>query len=194
MISGIDITLDTLKKIRSDFKGYIHLDAHNIVMTTYPDGRRLQGPIDDWFEWCTNCNTLQMNETELNIMTQEKLSEEEIADEILINEVNKTNALAVTRGKGGVSLYIPNASTPLSIERLDIRAIENHRFKDSTGCGDVFGAGFFYKNALSAQRDYIENMKFGNRLASAKSELLGVEDMVNLQHIFSPLLKGEQNI
>ena len=65
MISGADIELDTLKKIRSGFKGYMHMDIHNLVMRTNSSGYREHTNLENWREWCTNTDTLQMNEFEI---------------------------------------------------------------------------------------------------------------------------------
>ena len=50
-ITGYDISLDDLKKIRENFKGYIHMDIHNIVMKTNPDGTREHTNLPNWREW-----------------------------------------------------------------------------------------------------------------------------------------------
>ena len=75
MISGVDITLHTLKNIRKNFSGYIHIDIHNIVMHTKEDGSRIHKPVENWYEWCTNSDTVQMNEFEIATLSRDKLSE-----------------------------------------------------------------------------------------------------------------------
>ena len=177
MISGVDITQDTLKILRAKFNGYIHLDTHNIVMKTYSDGQRKQEPISNWYDWCINCDTVQMNETEISTMTPEKLNEYEIADRVLIVNGNGPKAMVVTRGTLGISIFRKKINV---IERIDISAIINPNFKDATGCGDTFGAGFFYSNATNKLSDITSAANFANRLASRKTELTGVEEMSNL--------------
>jgi hypothetical protein len=187
MISGIDITLETLKKIREDFSGYIHLDVHNIVMKTCTDGQRIQGPVNEWQDWCINCDTLQMNESEINIISFEKLKEYDIAFNVLAENKGKgPKALVITRGTDGASLFQKKEKNILGekfgdIDREDLSAIENTNFRDSTGCGDVFGAGFFYKNSIHEQSNFAIAANFANKLASAKTELTGVEEMVDLR-------------
>jgi hypothetical protein len=53
MVSGVDITLDTLKRIRENSNGYIHMDLHNLVMQTFPDGTRKQFLVKNWEDWCS---------------------------------------------------------------------------------------------------------------------------------------------
>jgi len=182
MVSGIDITLDTLLKIKNNFRGYIHLDAHNIVMKTGIDGKRSQGAIDDWFEWLTCCDTLQVNETEASVISPEKLREYDIAYKVLSAEGTGTKAMVITRGHEGVSLLTKKVKTNgnqtyFDIDRLDEPAIENNHFKDSTGCGDILGAGFFYRNALTSGKEYPAALIFSNKLAGKKTQFTGVEEM-----------------
>jgi len=182
MVSGVDITLDTLKKIRKYFRGYIHLDIHNVVMKTAADGKRCQGPVNDWFEWLTCCDTLQMNETEASVISPEKLREYDIAYKVLSAEISGTKAMVITRGHEGVSLFtkkknINNKEVYFDIDRLDEPAIENNHFKDSTGCGDILGAGFFYRNALTSCKEFPAALMFANKLSGKKTQYTGVEEM-----------------
>lgn len=185
MVSGIDITLDTLKKIHSSFSGYIHLDVHNIVMRTGSDGNRNQGPVQEWFEWLTCSNTFQMNETEASVITPERLKEYEIAFKVLKTDKTGPGAMIITRGPEGISLFAKKIKSTgkekyYDIDRIDEPAIENDKFIDSTGCGDVFGAGFFYKNLLNNMTDFIPSMNYANKLASKKTGYTGVEDFANM--------------
>ena len=61
MISGTDITLDTMKSIRQNFKGYIHIDIHNLVMKTGDDGMRSYTNPVSWMDWCTNADIVMQN-------------------------------------------------------------------------------------------------------------------------------------
>jgi hypothetical protein len=185
MISGVDITLETLKNIRNNFTGYIHLDVHNIVMNTDTDGNRKQGPVTGWYDWLINCDTFQMNETEASVITPEKLGEYDIADKILSVDNTGPKAMIITRGHDGISLLTKksnknNDEVYYDIDRRDEAAIENNKFKDSTGCGDIFGAGFFFRNSITQPKDYSSAMLYANKLASNKTEHTGVEEMVKM--------------
>lgn len=177
LVSGVDITLNSLQKIRSSFRGYIHMDLHNLVMKTFPDGKREQRPVKDWQKWTSMSDTLQMNESELNILTGDNVSEYETTQNILNN--SQTKAIVVTRGSTGVSLYELNVIDK-NPKRTDIPRIDCPAFIDSTGCGDVFAAGFFYKNAENKISDPITAVNFANKMASVNASLHGVEDLVKL--------------
>jgi hypothetical protein len=186
MISGSDISLNTLQKISDIFTGYIHLDLHNVVMKTLPDGQRIQSTVDDWEKWCKAPDTLQMNESENFAVTGGVLSEYETAEKILsppeTKDAGRVKAMIITRGKGGVSLFRKvrksySSETFTEIDKSDIPAIERNDFKDSTGCGDVFSTGFFYKNAVAKSKDYFAAMLFANKMASRNSALQGAEEL-----------------
>ena len=178
MVSGMDIGFDTLESIRRNFGGYIHMDLHNVVMKTNKDGTRTQKPVKKWFIWCTNSDTLQMNESEIRVLTGERTSEHETAEKILNS--GDVRSLTITRGKKGVSLYEKKFYGEPGVERTDFPAIETPDFKDSTGCGDVFGSGFFYNMCESNLKETHSAINFANSLASRNSELLGVEELENL--------------
>lgn len=181
MVSGVDVTLDTFKQIRNNFDKYIHFDLHNLVMETRTDGQRLQRPISNWQDWCSIPDIIQMNESEINILTGEGLNEYETAEHIL----NDKRAMIVTRGMNGVSLYqkkmkTVSGETFSQIDKMELPAIERNDFKDSTGCGDVFSAGFFYKNLVHKGEDLHAALNYANKTASRKSALTGVEELYRL--------------
>jgi hypothetical protein len=188
MVSGVDITLETLKKIGENFTKYTHIDLHNIVMRTEADGRRVQVPVDNWDEWCSQCDSVQMNESELLAALDGKMKEYEAAEKILSgSDGQRTKALVVTRGKHGVSLFRKKERKVMNesyteIDRTDIPAAERAGFKDSTGCGDVFASAFFYENAVSACSNYMKALKFANKFAGLKTEFTGVEELRNLHY------------
>jgi sugar/nucleoside kinase (ribokinase family) len=184
MISGVDISLDTLKKIRAQFKGFIHIDIHNIVMEMDAEGHRSHRSIPDWKEWCSNSDTVQMNEFEAATLTQDKKNEYEIAEEILLKSNSTVKGFVITRGKFGVSGFTKKekqfgAEKFLDIDKHDLSSIENPHFKDSTGCGDVFAASFTID--YSTSNDFEKAVHYANRKASFKSSLDGIDELVKLK-------------
>lgn len=186
MVSGVDLTLGTLLNIRENFAGYIHVDIHNLVMNTFPDGRREQMPVMQWRKWVECCNTLQMNESEISVLTGDNVTEYETAEKILSS--GKVRSLVVTRGMQGVSLYeLKSKVSPYNagekhfeLDKTDLPPVESRKFADSTGCGDVFASAFFYSNALDQQNDLSKALHFANRLAGQNAALAGVEELFKL--------------
>src|SRR4030095_305754 len=176
MVSGVDLTLDTLKNIRQNFSGYIHMDLHNLVMHTFPDGRRVQIPLADSRTWCSCPDTLQMNESEIAVLTGGNVTEFKTAGEIL--SFGNVKSLIITRGAAGVSVYeIENNS---GLTRKDIPAVTNVKYVDSTGCGDVFASAFFYRNAKDKLSDVYSAARFAVQVAGFNTSLSGVEDLYKL--------------
>ena len=180
LVSGVDISLLALQKIRSNFSGYMHMDLHNLVMKTFPDGRREQLPVKEWKEWTSVPDTLQMNESELNILTGDNVTEYETAGKILNN--NRVRSISITRGRSGVSLYELSAQDK-NVKRTDMARIDSPAFIDSTGCGDVFAASFFYKNSENKLSDLHASLEYANKMASLNASLHGVEDLPKLTEL-----------
>ena len=184
MISGTDITIETLKKIRKNFSGFLHIDIHNVVMLTKPDGNRVHTHVDNWFEWCTNSDTVQMNEFEIATLSREKLSEYKIAEEVLFNKNHDTKGLIVTRGIDGVTGFSRKEKQYgnekfYDLDHTEIAAIENPHFVDSTGCGDVFASSFTLDYSINS--DFKKSIHYANRMASLNSSLAGIDELYKLK-------------
>ena len=184
MISGTDITIETLKRIRKNFKKFLHIDIHNVVMLTKPDGSRVHTHVDNWYEWCTNSDTVQMNEFEIATLSREKLSEYKIAEEVLFNKNHDVKGLIVTRGIDGVTGYSRKEKHYgnekfYDLDHTEISAVENPHFVDSTGCGDVFASSFMLD--YSQNNDFKKSIHYANRMASLNSSLAGIDELYKLK-------------
>jgi sugar/nucleoside kinase (ribokinase family) len=184
MISGVDIELETIKNLRNDFSGLMHMDLHNLVMKTNPDGTREHTHLENYQEWCTSTDTLQMNEFEIASLSKVKRLEYEIAEEILLDSRSRVRGLIITRGSDGVSGYMKKEKKLFSekffdLDKHDIRAIENRQFADTTGCGDVFAASFFLD--YSKNNNFIKSLYFANRTASRKTSIEGIHELHKLK-------------
>ena len=184
MISGVDITIDTLKSIRKNFSGFMHIDIHNLVMKTNPDGTREHTNLENWREWCSNTNTVQMNEFEITTLSRTKKIEYEIAEEVMINMNADITGIIVTRGKTGVSGFRKKEKSfgnqkYFDIDREDVSAVESRHFVDSTGCGDVFAASFTLD--YSKNKDFTKSLHFATRIASFNTSLEGINELYKLR-------------
>lgn len=184
MISGIDISIETLKNIRKNFNGFMHIDVHNIVMLTKQDGSRIHTNVDNWYEWCTNSDTVQMNEFEIATLTKEKLSEYKIAEEILFNKRNEIKGVIVTRGVNGVTGITKKEKNFgnqkfFDLDHIELAAIENPHFIDSTGCGDVFASAFTLDYSVTS--DFKKSLHYANRIASVNASISGIGQLDKLK-------------
>ncbi|MBN1632946.1 MAG: carbohydrate kinase family protein [Ignavibacteria bacterium] len=184
MISGIDITLDTMIKIRKNFQKYIHIDIHNLVMSTNKDGTREYTNLQEWRKWCSSADIIQMNEFEVKSMSRIKKNEYGVVEEILIHQKNNVKGVIITKGKLGVSGYVKKEKSFgnqlfFDLDKYDVSAIENPKFKDSTGCGDVFASAFTIDYCRN--NDFIKSLYYATRISSYKTSLEGIEELYKLR-------------
>lgn len=136
MTTGFDISLEDLKEIRSMYNGVIYLDYHTLARGVDSNLKREFRVLENFSEWAKNVDIMQANEYETKTFYSDK-SEIEIANECLKNGVR---ALIVTKGAEGASLYYLNNKLFDKIEERARKIIAIN----SVGCGDIFGATFFY--------------------------------------------------
>lgn len=155
MITGFDISLDDLFHIRANFFGPIYLDVHTLARGIGENHHRNFRKIPDADKWLSNVDIVQANESEFLTLTEYDNEEMTI---IKIFE-NKSLCLIVTRGSKGATLY---NSTDGKINRIDVKATLQQGM-NSIGCGDIFGAIFFYTYLKT--NDLKESLKIANSIA-----------------------------
>lgn len=161
MISGFDITLETLDEIRMcvrEEKIPVFFDVHSLTLGINEDGKRYRRLIPDWRRWLFMLHTVQMNEEETAGLANEKPDEEYLIKQIT---ALNTNNVIITRGSKGSTLFKDEHK---HIERFDFAGIETERTLDSTGCGDVFGAAYCAKYIRA--KDEKISVEYANEVAS----------------------------
>jgi pfkB family carbohydrate kinase len=174
MISGSDITLDTLDQIRLAVRPKntpIHVDMHCLTMGVGPDSTRYRRPVSEWRRWCFMVNSVQMNEPEAAGFTVEQYNEEGLAKQMLPLMVN---ALCITRGAAGVTMYRQDHKRLI---RNDIAGVPTGS-KDPTGCGDVFGSAFLFH--YCGTKNFERAALFANEVAAANSLFSGSKEIAQL--------------
>lgn len=167
MISGSDVTLDTLDQIRLAVRQKnipIHIDMHCLTLGVGSDATRYRRPVSEWRRWCFMINSVQMNEEEAAGFTVEKYDEETLAKQMLPLMVN---ALCVTRGAKGVTMFQQEHK---HLFRKEYPGLATGS-KDPTGCGDVFGSAFLYQYCRT--RSFERAAAFANEVAAANSAFSG---------------------
>lgn len=147
MITGFDITLNQLTQIRNDYSGLIFIDIHTLSRGLAEDFKREFRLIPEFESWAKCLDIIQVNQNELFTLSNKK-NELEIVDEIFGFGVR---VLCVTKGEIGAKVYFKNQNEIASYF-VAARKINNPNI---IGCGDVFGASFFYsyirnKNAVDS--------------------------------------------
>ncbi len=175
-ISGFDIRLMDLKRIRKNTKALIYLDVHSLTLGVDRTGRRYLRIPRNWREYLKAADIVQTNLPELNV-----LSEGEVKSLKDIRGFGNyilslgPQILLITLGeKGAVILY--KEGEKVRFEQC--RGIKVRAFKDATGCGDVFSAGFLA--GYLKTKNLIKSFDFANRMAAENCKISGTEDVFNL--------------
>ncbi len=161
MISGFDITLETLTAIRmhtQENNALLHLDLHSLTLGIDEENRRFHRPLETWRRWCYHADTVQMNEEEAKVLPLEYLQEEDLIKQILSLGLR---GIVFTRGERGATAWKQDHK---NISRHDFPAFPVKNIVDPTGCGDVFAAAFCYH--LGSHRDPATAAEFANRVAA----------------------------
>ena len=155
MITGFDITLNQLKEIRQGYNGLIFMDVHTLSRGLDENLKRNFRPIPNVEQWISSVDILQANVNELKTLCN-RTNENDAAEEILRHGAK---IFILTKGEIGAGVYTLNNNEIISIFKSPDK-IEN---KNMIGCGDVFGAVFFYTYIKT--RDLHKSLELANTAA-----------------------------
>jgi len=175
MISGFDVTLETLDEIRMEVRERhtpIYVDVHSLTLGVNDDFTRYHRPAEAWRRWLFMIHAAQMNEDEAAALSSEKLDEIALAKHTL---ALNTKVLNITRGGRGCTTFVDEHK---HLRRYDIGGVEVQGTIDPTGCGDVFAAA--YCGNYMKTNDILASAQFANRVAAGKAGLQGTEHIDNL--------------
>ena len=175
LISGDDITLSTLEKVRAAAPlAHIHLDLHNMVMSRMHDGKRVRGAREDFLEWCNYADTVQLNEDEARVIDSTEPSNSALAAKIL---AGPTKAVVISYAEKGLALFEKGAE-----------GLVEHFFPpkvtavvDPTGSGDVFGATFLH--AMLCGKSFSQAAEFGIEMAVRKVGAAGPGGLLRTKNL-----------
>lgn len=182
MISGFDVTVDTLDHIRIAVRSHnipIHFDYHSLTLGVDQKFERFRRPIPDWRRWVFMTDTVQLNEEEMAGLSVERMPEQQTVGHLLTLGVK---ALVVTRGNRGASLFFNEHK---HVVRKDVEGIQGEEVLDTTGCGDVFGAAFHMHYVKT--RDPFAAMQVANHVAAARTKVAGIEGLRALKALHTPI-------
>ncbi len=165
MITGSDISLEQLKYIRKRFKGKIYFDVHTLSRGIDNKMKREFRPIPSIEEWLGCIDILQCNESELKTIVQYQ-NEVNSADKILSSG---PNILIVTKSDRGAQVYFRAKE---EVKNLIVNAIKVNSV-NKIGCGDIFGAVFFY--TYISTNDILVSLNAANKagaIAASRNDLI----------------------
>lgn len=158
-ISGMEMDLETARRLRLTFPGPIYTDLHSLLLGIGPGGRRMPQPLPDWQEWLRCFDVVQVNEDELATLADGWGDPWGFAAAAVGESLR---LLLVTLGARGAAYVASSAfrpdprswrrsglatDRPLSAPGLTkteyIPPVRTVRDGDPTGCGDVWGATCF---------------------------------------------------
>lgn len=155
MITGFDITLEQLQQIRKNYKGTIYFDLHTLSRGVDENMKREFRPVPKIEEWLANIDILQCNKNEL-LTIVENNDEKSSAQFVLSCGVKN---LIVTKGAEGAVVYFKKEN--------DVRKFfvdgEKVNTVNTIGCGDIFGAVFFY--SYLCRGNLFDSLKLANHIA-----------------------------
>ena len=171
-ISGRDLYLSSLQKLRRCFKGKIYIDLHSLTLGKRKDGSRFLRKPPEWEKVLKVADFFQMNRLELSILAG--VSPDCISDKAnLLSAFMRINAgpgkyhdfgrnkiFIITAGSEGCYL-LDAKGTDLIPQQID--PAKQVSRGDTTGCGDCFSAGFIA--GLLQNMDLRSCAKLANRAA-----------------------------
>ncbi len=199
-LSGREVDLTTMQRIRAQFSGPIYVDLHMLLWHTDDDGRRSLQPLRDAAAWCACFDFIQVNEEEMRMLAPDfdlyatltlgagvlatfvTLGSRGVqygAHHALRSLADRPAILAeVCAVPPAVVAVLPAArALPYAAGVVPPPALGVGAVLDPTGCGDVWGGTIFAR--LLAGDSLAQALATANRAASHNAQSQGV---VGLAH------------
>jgi len=135
MITGFDLDLEDVQRIRSEYKGPVFMDVHTLSRGIDGNNQRVFRVIPDSGKWISSADILQVNEHELHTL-------DNLSDELTIVKsalLSGLKYLILTMGNNGARIFWLSDGELNSLYYPAIKVKTNNK----VGCGDIFGSVFF---------------------------------------------------
>lgn len=172
MITGFDISIEQMQTIRKNYKGIIYFDVHTLSRGLGKNYIREFRPVPDFFKWAECIDILQANNHELQTLSTKK-NEQEIVEDLLNYGIKQ---VIVTKASNGAVAYFRISGELRSINRKSL----NTDAVNKVGCGDVFGAVYFYNYIRN--KNVNDALLYANTAAGISTKYLEVKDFLNLKN------------
>ena len=171
MISGYDISLDQLKRLRKNYSGLIYFDVHTFSRGLDENGHRIFRRIADFNEWAQCIDILQTNESELLTLSDQE-EEAVIVDELFSYGIKQ---IIITRAERGATVFFREHNSVKKVHKDSLHT----NVVNKIGCGDVFGAVYFYNYIRN--KNVILALEQANLFAGIATTYSEAKDFLNLR-------------
>lgn len=179
-ISDYQISLETLRYLKTKSKGIIIFDAHGATTACLINGERMRKFWLDRDVWLPYIDVLKMNLEEAHASWFKKEYESRDFTEAQNDEVNRTElrrfavhclskgvkCVYITIDSRGCLVYFKKKGK--LVEEL-VPAVKVKQVVDTTGCGDSFAGGLGF-GLLQKPKDYIGAAQYGNALGALRTQ------------------------
>jgi adenosine kinase len=171
-ISGFELSLEDMQRLRRRASGKIVMDFHSLSLGMDAKRRRFFRRSARWREWMACADVVQMNTREAEVLAGRVLRDEAevCAFGAKVLECGP-DALSITRGEMGS--WLVDSDGLEAFPALDLDEV-----LDTTGCGDVFLAGFALEYVRSG--DVRAASRFAHGVAGMNCRLRGIEEVGRL--------------
>jgi len=183
-ISGFDLSLKTLKRIRENSDALVFMDLHSLTLAKKKHGQRYNRPPRLWKEWVSQTDILQSNFFELLTLAKKELKTLKVV-KYFGEKILKLGVkfILVTNGEKS-GYFISKKKSETKVKRIKVPTVRE--VKDTTGCGDVFSAAFilYYLRGENPQ----ESFKAANFISTQKCKFSGIENLKKLENLKAKIL------
>jgi sugar/nucleoside kinase (ribokinase family) len=175
-ISGFDLDLDVLKKIRAKTKARIFMDVHSLVLGIRKNGERFYKAPCQWKEYLAAADIVQMNLKEMQTLAGKRFNPVRDLAKFARGILSLGPEIFIlTRGSEGSAVYHRRGNRMISC-RTSLFKVKD--FLSPTGCGDFFTSGFIL--AYLKTREVTLSAEFANFLAGMKSRFSAMDNFLNI--------------
>ena len=167
MVTGYDISLEQMIKIREHFKGLIYFDVHTLSRGFDHSKMRMFRKIENFDKWASVLDIIQVNEIEVETLLG--LKDEFITATDVLHYGAKY--LIVTKGEAGARIYFIRKN---EIESVYVSA-DKYEVLNKVGCGDIFGSVLFYTYLKS--KNVTESLVSATKMAAKSVSMTNISEL-----------------